>query len=203
MSLEAWAAFCVTEAVLCFTPGPAVLLVVSIALGRGFRPGMGAAFGILSANALYFALSATGVAATLVASRELFLVLKWIGAAYLVWLGLRMLLSRDVTDRDAAPAPVARTFIRGFIVQGANPKALVFFAALLPQFIDPSGSVPAQLLVLGISSLVIELGALAFYAFGAVRAGRVAGTRVAGALQRVGGGLLVAAGARLAAVRSE
>jgi homoserine/homoserine lactone efflux protein len=203
MSLEVWAAFCVTETVLCFTPGPAVLLVVSIALGRGFRPSVSAAFGILAANSLYFALSATGVAAALVASRELFLVLKWVGAVYLVWLGLRMLLSRRSGEHDISPIPVARTFVRGFVVQGANPKALVFFVALLPQFVDPSGSVPTQLLVLGVSSVLIELAALATYAFGAARARRVAGARIASALQRVGGGLLVAAGARLAAVRSE
>ena len=203
MSLEVWAAFCVTETVLCFTPGPAVLLVVSIALGRGFRPSVGAAFGIAAANSLYFALSATGVAAALIASRELFLALKWIGATYLVWLGVRMVFSRDSSEHNASPIPVARTFVRGFVVQGANPKALVFFVALVPQFVDPSSPVPTQLLVLGVSSVLIELAALASYAFGAVRARRVTGARVAGALQRVGGGLLVAAGARLAAVRSE
>ena len=203
MSFEGWAAFCITETVLCFTPGPAVLLIVSIALGRGFRPSLGAALGIVAANSLYFALSATGVAAALVASRELFLILKWVGAAYLVWLGLRMVLSRNSTEHEASPLPVARTFVRGFVVQGANPKALVFFVALLPQFIDPSGSVPTQLLVLGGSSVLIELAALTFYALGAVRVRRVAGKRVSGALQRVGGGLLVAAGARLATVRSQ
>lgn len=203
MSFEGWAAFCITEVVLCFMPGPAVLLIVSIALGRGFRPTLGAAFGVVAANSLYFALSATGVAAALIASRELFLVLKWVGAAYLVWLGLRMVLSKNSAKHDASPLPVARTFVRGFVVQGANPKALVFFVALLPQFIDPSGSAPTQLLVLGGSSVFIELAALTFYAQGAVRVRRVAGKRVARRLQRVGGGLLVAAGARLVAVRSE
>ena len=102
MSLEAWLAFCLTETVLCFTPGPAVLLVVSIALGGGLRPGLGASLGILAANTLYFAISATGVAAALVASRELFLLLKWVGAAYLVWLGLRLLVGRP--GRDALGA---------------------------------------------------------------------------------------------------
>ena len=203
MSIEAWAAFCVTETVLCFTPGPAVMLVVSIALGRGFRPGLGAAFGILTANALYFALSATGVAAALIASRELFLVLRWIGAVYLVWIGFRMVFARGSREEIAPPISVARTFVRGFIVQGSNPKTLLFFTALLPQFINPAGSVPAQLFVFGVSSILIEFVALASYSFGAVRAGRVAGARVSGALQRLGGGLLVAAGVRLAVVQSD
>jgi threonine/homoserine/homoserine lactone efflux protein len=138
MSFEAWLAFCVIEAVLCFTPGPAVLLVVSVALGRGLRASLGASLGILTANALYFTLSATGVAAALVASRELFLVLKWVGAGYLVWLGLRMALLRGSREVGAPPVILARSFFRGFVVQGANPKAVVFFVALLPQFIDPA-----------------------------------------------------------------
>ncbi len=203
MSFEAWAAFCVTETVLCFTPGPAVLLVVSLALGQGLRPGLGASLGILTANTLYFGLSATGVAVALAASHELFLVLKWVGATYLVWLGLRMLLSRGSRDIRARPTSTASSFFRGFVVQGANPKALVFFMALLPQFINPAASVGGQVLILGASSVVIEFVALAIYAYGAVRAGRVAGARVSGALQRVGGGLLVAVGARLAVVQSE
>ena len=203
MPLEAWIAFCVTEAVLCFTPGPAVLLVVSAALGRGLRASLGASLGILTANTLYFALSATGVAAALVASRELFLVLKWSGAAYLVWLGLRMAFSRAPREANAQPVPVSRSFVRGFVVQGANPKALVFFVALLPQFIDPTAPLATQVLILGVSSVVIELVALSVYALTAVRARRVAGPRVARALERVGGGLLVAAGARLAVVRYE
>jgi homoserine/homoserine lactone efflux protein len=203
MALEPWLAFCITETVLCFTPGPAVLLVVSFALARGRRAGLAAALGILAANSFYFAVSASGIAALLLASRELFLVLKWAGAAYLVWLGLRMLLSRGGEPAAAAPVRARRAFLRGVVVQGANPKALVFFAALLPQFVDPAASVPLQILVLGASSVAIELAALALYALGAARARRWAGARVAGGLQRVGGAFLVAAGARLAAVRSE
>jgi threonine/homoserine/homoserine lactone efflux protein len=68
VSFEAWLAFCVTETLLCLTPGPAVLFVVSVSLARGFRPGMAGALGILTTNALYFALSATGIAAVLLAS---------------------------------------------------------------------------------------------------------------------------------------
>jgi homoserine/homoserine lactone efflux protein len=204
MSIEAWIAFCATETVLCLTPGPAVLFVVSVAMARGSRPGMAAALGILAGNAFYFALSATGVAAVIVASSRLFAALKWAGAAYLVWLGLRMLLSRSQRPRDGAtPRPDGRSFLRGFVVQTANPKALVFFVALLPQFIDPGAPVGFQVLVLGASSVAIELGVLAAYVALAGRARRLAGARWAAPLERVGGGFLIAAGARLALVRSE
>ncbi len=203
MSLETWVAFCITEAALCLMPGPAVVLVVSIALGRGLRPGLAASWGIVATNTLYFALSAAGVAAVVATSRDVFLVLKWVGAAYLVWLGLRMLLSRRAPPTEAVNVPIGRSFLRGFVVQGANPKALAFFVALLPQFIDTSAPVAGQVLLLGVSSVVIELAVLSFYAQAAVRAGHLAGTGVARALERVGGSLLIAAGARLAVIRSE
>ena len=203
MSLEAWIAFCATETVLCFTPGPAVLLVVSVALGSGLRPSIGAALGILAANTMYFALSASSIAVVLLASHELFIVLKWVGAAYLIWLGLRMLLSRGVVDLNPHPKVLARSFLRGLLVQGANPKAIVFFMALLPQFIDQNHSIPVQVAVLGATSIVIEFGALTAYALGAVRMSRVVGNRASRLLERVGGGLLVAVGARLAVARSD
>ena len=111
MPIELWIAFCLTEAVLCFTPGPAVLLVVSYALSGGRREGMGAALGVLAANTLYFALSAAGVGALLLASNELFTALKWAGAGYLVWLGLRMLRR---PSGKAGPVPAPARIQRGF-----------------------------------------------------------------------------------------
>ena len=169
MTLEVWIAFCATEAVLCLIPGPAVLVVASMALARGFRPALGAALGVLAANTLYFALSAAGVGALLLASRDLFLAIKWLGAAYLIWMGARMVFG-TAAPAESVESGTGRPILRGFVVQGANPKAIVFFSALLPQFIDPSGAVATQLLVLGASSVVIELLTLTAYALTAVRA---------------------------------
>lgn len=205
MTLETWLLFCMTETVLCLIPGPAVLYVVSVGLGRGVRPGIGAALGILSGNALYFALSATGVAAVIVASSGLFNALKLAGAAYLVWLGLRMLLLQRGKPAAATVAATAvrKIFLRGFLVQTGNPKALVFFIALLPQFINPEHAVGWQILVLGVSSVLIEFLVLGLYVVAAARAMQLAGAHLAGPLERIGGGLLVVAGARLALLRSE
>jgi threonine/homoserine/homoserine lactone efflux protein len=164
VSFSIWLAFCVTETVLCLIPGPAVLLVVSTALGRGLRSGLGAALGILAANTLYFSLSATGVVAAHAASRDLFAAIRWLGAGYLIWIGLRMLRSRPSRQATAQPVAPTRSFVRGFVVQSANPKALVFFVALLPQFINPAVPVPKQVLMLGASSLLIELLVLTGYA---------------------------------------
>jgi homoserine/homoserine lactone efflux protein len=201
MTLQTWLLFCFTETVLCFIPGPAVLFVLATALRRGFAPAGIAAAGILAGNTFYFVLSATGIAAVILASHAVFSALKWAGAAYLVWLGLRMLLAR-APGHDAltprSPDYPDRIFSRAFIVQAANPKALVFFIALLPQFINPAGSVAWQILVLGISSVLIESLVLSLYAALAARARSVAATRFSGWLERVGGACLIAAGARLA-----
>jgi homoserine/homoserine lactone efflux protein len=202
MSLETWIAFCALETALCLSPGPAVIFVVSAALGRGPRSGLAAAFGNLSGKAIYFALSATGIAAIILASGTLFTALKWAGAAYLVWLGIGMLRAVPAAPAPIRPATVAGPLVRGFAVQAANPKALAFFLALLPQFIDPHAPVGLQILILGASSFVIELMVLGCYIGIAVRARRFAGGRWGTWLLRGTGALLVAAGARLALARA-
>jgi threonine/homoserine/homoserine lactone efflux protein len=198
MTLATWLLFCFTEIALCMIPGPAVLLVLSTALRRGFPSATRATAGILAGNTMYFALSATGIAAVIVASHVVFSALKWAGAAYLVWLGLRMLLAHAGGHGAAAQRPAAnaeRIFVRAFIVQAANPKALVFFIALLPQFINPAGSVPQQILLLGVSSVAIVLSSYAALVAGART---FAVTRFSDLLERIGGAILIAAGARLA-----
>jgi homoserine/homoserine lactone efflux protein len=207
VSLETWLFFCATETVLCLTPGPAVLLVVSIALTRGLAPGVRASLGILAANASYFAISASGLGAALLASWELFAAIKWAGAAYLVWLGLRMLAAALRRRLETAPAQAAAqarfgAFANGFVTQGASPKSLLFFTAILPQFIDPRRAVAEQVLILGVSSVMIELAVLCGYALVCARArGVVRAPRFAAPLQALGGALLVSAGVRLAALR--
>jgi homoserine/homoserine lactone efflux protein len=205
MTLNVWLAFVVLETVLCFTPGPAVLFVVSTSLGRGVRAGLGGAWGIVACNTFYFLLSALGVAAVILASNRLFTALKWLGAAYLVWVGVRMLVARAQPVQAAAQpkdGSGVSALLRGFAVQAANPKALAFFVALLPQFIDAHASVAEQVAVLALTSVVIELCVLALYVRIATRAGAYAGGRWTAWLTRVAGGLLVAAGARLALVRA-
>jgi len=205
MTRNVWLAFVVLETVLCFTPGPAVLFVVSTSLAGGARAGLRGAWGIVACNTFYFVLSALGVAAVILASNRLFTALKWLGAAYLVWIGVRMLVARaaplQAVERPREGTGVA-ALVRGFAVQAANPKALAFFVALLPQFIDVHASVPEQIAILALTSVVIEIGVLALYVHVATRAGAYAGGRWTAWLNRVAGGLLVAAGARLAIERA-
>ncbi|HEV8413328.1 MAG TPA: LysE family translocator [Bryobacteraceae bacterium] len=207
MNWTLWWLFVPTELVLCLTPGPAVLLVLATALRRG--PGASAAstLGILAANTIYFALSATGLGAVLLASYRIFFLVKWAGAAYLIYLGVRALVSKaDTIDKPEAAAGAGRSFQRlfmdGLLLQLSNPKAIVFFAALLPQFIDPKGDLLLQVAVFGITSVVIESVVLLCYGLAAGRAIAAARQpRYARWTNRVSGILLIGAGTGLAGLR--
>ena len=206
MTLRTWALFAAIETALCFTPGVAVLYVIGSALRHGARASLASNLGILAGNAIYFALSAAGLGAILLASHELFTVVRWAGAAYLVFLGLQALLRRPsaaAEDRGPVEPPSRRRlFGRGLALQLANPKTLVFFVALLPQFLDPHESLPQQVAILGGTSAVLEFWVLCFYGWAAgAAADRLRSPRWKRRLDVVSGGFLVGAGLKLASER--
>jgi len=207
MTLETWGVFAITEIALCLTPGPAVLFVVSQGLRYGGSRSILANVGILCGNAFYFALSAFGLGTLLLASHRLFLVIKWVGAAYLVFLGVRTFFERRAisgANEDGSELSISGPgmLARGFATQVANPKALVFFAAFLPQFIQPNQAVLPQLLILGITSEMIEFIVLGGYGMlSASAASMTRRPRFATITNRVSGGLLIAAGAGIALAR--
>jgi homoserine/homoserine lactone efflux protein len=207
VTLRTWALFALTETALCFTPGVAVLYVIGSALRHGARASVASNLGILAGNAIYFALSAAGLGALLLASHALFSAVRWAGAAYLVVLGAQALLRRgSVADPEpvaaAEPPSRGRLFGRGVALQLANPKTLLFFVALLPQFIDPRDSLAAQVGVLGASSVAIEFCVLAFYGWAAgAAADRLQSLRWRRRLDVISGGFLVGAGLKLAGER--
>jgi homoserine/homoserine lactone efflux protein len=196
MTLTTWWIFVCTETVLCLMPGPAVMFVLSSALKAGARRSIFSNLGILTANSVYFAVSATGIGALLLSSK-LFLAVKWIGAAYLVILGLRLLFDHNhsVTDPDKTLIDhKSHLFFNGFTLQMSNPKAILFFSALLPQFLNPHASVVPQIVILGATSVVIEFSILLGYGI----AGSAITPRYARWTNRVAGGLLIGAGGGLA-----
>jgi threonine/homoserine/homoserine lactone efflux protein len=204
MTWTTWWLFAASETMLCLTPGPAVLFVLSSALRAGARMSLASNAGILTANTAYFAISATGVGALLLASYNLFFAMKWIGAAYLIYTGVRSVFGKaDVIKAvEQKETRAARLFGGAFLTQASNPKAIVFFSALLPQFINPRHDVGTQILILGLTSLVIEFTVLLGYGVAAGRASALASQpRYAAWTNRVSGTLLIGAGAGMATLR--
>jgi homoserine/homoserine lactone efflux protein len=195
-----------TETVLCLTPGPAVLFVLSSALRAGARKGVASIAGILSANSVYYVLSATGIGALMIVSHDLFFTVKWLGAAYLIYLGLRALLGSESMLAKVENSPTQfsgwRLLGDGFVLQMSNPNSIVFFTALLPQFIDPRRGIAPQMAILGVTSVAIEFSVLLGYALAAERASILARRpRYAAWTNRIAGMLLIGAGAGLATLR--
>ena len=206
MNFDTFALYVAAEAALSLTPGPAVLLVVAYGLARGWKRSIFATLGILAANAIYFAISATGLGVLIQSSAEIFTAIKWVGAAYLAWLGLSALFGKPgaltISTARAREATRLRIFIAGLTMQLANPKSLLFFIAILPQFVDPNLPVASQMIWLALGSILPEFAILAGYGALAGRASRYATqARFARWTERVSGGLIVAAAALVASVR--
>lgn len=206
MTLKLLLIFAVTEFLLSMTPGPAVLLVISQGMKFGFASSIRGTLGILTGNAIYFALSAAGLGALLIASATLFEVIRWVGVAYLVYVGIRMLISKAdaeiIVDRSISYRRSLRLFSQGLITQLSNPKAIVFFTALLPQFISPGNQVFQQFLVLGITSIVVEFPILLVYGLIAERGVHlIPKGRLSAVPDRVAGAFLIGAGIGLASMR--
>ena len=204
IDLKIWLLFVATETALCISPGPAVLYVSSHGLSRGFRSSVSANLGIVTGNIIYFVMSAIGIGSVILASHNLFLIVKWCGVVYLVWLGVRMFLgANSVASAECAQKlTMGGVYRGGVLVQLANPKNLIFFLAILPPFIDSSGNVLVQMLILGITSQIIEIFTLLVYGATANGIGRlVRGSRLATWIDRVSGSILVSIGLGLATIR--
>ena len=205
-TIEIIVAFCLLEFTASLVPGPAVLVVASQAMTSGAARTGATIAGVLAGNVMYFAASAAGLGAVLLASYEVFFLIKWLGAAYLVWLGIQTIRETvgplNLRAARGGPAGMVALFRRGFVTQAANPKAILFFVALLPQFIDPAGDVPLQMAVLTVLSVLMELPVLAGYAWlGGGAARMVRRPSLVAWFNRAAGGLLIAAGVGMAALR--
>jgi threonine/homoserine/homoserine lactone efflux protein len=206
VTFDTWLLFVITQTVVSITPGPAVLFVLSEGIRRGPAKSVWASLGILSANAMYFALSATSLGALIVASYDLFFLIKWAGAAYLIYLGVQCFTSKSsmpaLPDEGSRPVSPLRIWRDGFLLQGANPKALLFFTAILPQFVDPNYSIVLQVLILGASSVVADFFILLAYGQLAGRTvSLVRNPRFERVSNRLAGGLLIGAGLGLGQLR--
>ena len=201
MNWSLFSAFLLITILLVLTPGPIVTLVISTAATRGVRAALITVIGTTLGNAVLLACIALGLNWVLRTSAEVFEVMRWTGAAYLVWLGIQKWRAPAAPDGDASlEAPAPRSLYRqGILVNLGNPKAIVFIAALVPQFIEASAPRLVQFVVMVATMCSVDILVMSGYALLASRFRRAAGSARAVRMQnRVFGGLFVSAGLFLA-----
>ncbi len=196
--------FIATTFVVVLSPGPAAIAVTAEAASNGFKRSTLVITGVATANVVFFGLSATGIAALIIASSTLFGIIKWIGVAYLLYLGVTAIFS-DSGPLSISPSKqkssIHKTFLKGFIVELSNPKALLYFSALLPQFIDTSGPIAAQLTILCLITICLDLVCYSLYAYVGHKSLSI-GIKplIIQIINRTAGGMLVFAGLKMASV---
>ncbi len=204
MSLEIWITFVIAAEIILVIPGPTIILVVSQAIAHGRKSVIPLVAGVLGGDFTAMTLSLLGLGAVLSASAALFVVLKWIGALYLIYLGFK-LWRTDPVEGQAAIAgreeSAASLFKGAYIVTALNPKSIAFFVAFLPQFINHQTSTLPQFLILGATFLTMATLNAALYA---IFAGHLRDTlrkkKVRKLFDRCGGSALIGAGVLTAAM---
>ena len=199
-----YALFVAAALVLLLVPGPAVIYVVARSVEGGRLTGLVSVLGVELGTLLHVVFAAAGLSAIVVSSAAAFSVVKWLGAAYLIWLGLRSILGRDGGDEETPSGGGGnrfRVFSQSVLVQVLNPKVALFFLAFLPQFVDPSrGAAWIQIVVLGATLAILGLFTDGLYALLGGTAGEWVRKQSVGAgLRRAGryvtGGVYIALGA--------
>ncbi|ONG49012.1 lysine transporter LysE [Pseudoroseomonas deserti] len=200
MPLETWIAFLAAAAVVLAIPGPTILLVIGQSLGGGRRAALPLVAGVAAGDLTAMTLSLAGLGALLATSAALFTALKWAGAAYLVWLGVK--LWRAPVEGATVPLGAHAAWRQAFLVTALNPKSIAFFVAFVPQFIDPALPFLPQAMVLVATFVSMAALNALLYAVAATRlSGAVQRPSVRRILNRTGGGMLVGAGLATAAMR--
>ena len=195
MEPQIYVLYLATVAALMSTPGPSHLLMLSNSLAHGFKRSTATAIGDLTANLGQMLLAGLGLAALLTRFEHAVLIIKWAGVAYLAFVGFQTIFARMISDEKtpARKAGLRRLWMQGFITSASNPKAVIFFAALFPQFISASEPFWPQFIVLSITYLAMDGFMLMVYGGGAGWLGaRVKGTSQT-RLKKVGGGLMIGA----------
>jgi len=187
-SPEVFAAFAVASLALLIVPGPSVLYIVTRSIDQGRSAGLVSVLGIHTGSVVHVAAAALGVSAILASSAVAFGIVKYVGAAYLIWLGIRTIRERH-QERPSAPVrdrSLGRVYAQGVVVNVLNPKTALFFLAFLPQFVDVSrGAVTAQIVILGLTFILLGFVSDGSYALVAARVSRRLSTR-----RRSGPGIL-------------
>ncbi len=205
MSFDLWLAFVAASTALLLIPGPTVLLVLSYALSKGRGVALASAGGVALGDLVAMTASLMGLGALVLASATLFTALKWIGAAYLIWLGIKLIRSAPgagLTLPDGAQVTGRGVFWHAATVTALNPKSIVFFIAFVPQFVVLDAALTPQFAILiGTFVGLAALNALVYALLADRMRARIARPGVIAWLTRAGGGALIAMGLATALLR--
>ncbi|NCH54391.1 homoserine/homoserine lactone efflux protein [Cronobacter muytjensii] len=204
MAFEWWCTYLLTTLILSLSPGSGAINTMSTAISHGYRGAAASIAGLQTGLALHIVLVGIGLGALFSRSLMAFEVLKWAGAAYLIWLGIQQWRAAGAIDLNALAQsqPRSRLFKRAVFVNLTNPKSIVFLAALFPQFIVPHQPQMMQYVVLGVTTVVVDIIVMIGYATLATRIGGwIKGPHQMKALNRVFGSLFMLVGALLATAR--
>lgn len=205
MSLHVWLAFVVASCAIALSPGPGAVLSMSHGVSYGVRQTTATIIGLELGIAFILLIAGAGIGALLIASAGAFMVVKVLGAAYLIWLGAKQWRARieaDPVGDELPPEPAGLSFrqrlLRGLLTNATNPKGIVFMVAVLPQFIDPARPLLLQLLILLATTVTIDVFVMHGYAWAAARfSAWMRSERARRAQNRVFGGVLMGMGASL------
>ena len=195
MTQTLWIAYFTTLVIYMSAPGPSHLLMLSNSLGSGFRRAIATAAGDLSANVCQIVIASVGLAGIITASGSFFTLIKWAGVVFLVSVGIAQIRRQvdGVGSETHLPKSRRSLYLQGFMTSAANPKAIVFFAALFPQFVNPAAPTASQFAILGLTFLVVDASFLMAYgAFAGWIAARFR-QHVGRHLHKVSGSLLIVA----------
>lgn len=202
MTLEIYIAYIVACFVIALVPGPTVTVIVANSLAHGSRAGLLNVAGTQLGLALMMAILVVGLSSVIAAMGWLFDWLRWAGAAYLVWLGWKLLRAPDaMVDLQKSSVPKGGFLLQGFLVLMANPKALLWFGAFIPQFIDPAGNYVGQIVLLGVTAMAVALLSDGAYAVLTGRASAMLSRKRVRLVSRLSGGFLIGGGIWLALTR--
>ena len=205
MSFELWLAFVAASTALLLIPGPTVLLVLSYALSKGRSVAVACAGGVALGDLVAMTASLLGLGALVLASATAFMILKWVGAAYLVWLGIKLIRSAKDSDTElpgAREVTARGVFGHAAAVTALNPKSIAFFIAFVPQFIDPTSAFLPQASILVATFVGLAAINALVYALAADRLRAViARPGIIAWLTRAGGATLIAMGALTATLK--
>jgi len=205
MDLSVWITYFIATLILSISPGPGVFSSISSGLHHGFRLGLWNGVGMQAANMILVAIVSLGLGAILLASETLFAAVKWLGVIYLIYLGIvtwRSPARGFEEDKDDHANTAREVFMRGFFVNLTNPKGIIFFAAILPQFIEVARPQMQQYAILAATTFAVDLAVMMGYTALAAKVLRV--MRDPSHLRWVNrglGGAFVAAGLALASFR--